>query len=151
MSKNICRNCGNEIEGNKCPNCGYTMVFDKPFKNVISNKEYKELIGDNALSLLMNNNLISKSELNHLRIEFGYLLYDEDRDILTSLIKVIIPKKMFHNQKIFYLGMSDSKLMLLDNDKFNDQMFYKVSTDMLTMHGVNMALEDKSKYIMELY
>ena len=151
MNQNICRNCGNPIEGNKCPNCGYEMLTSKPFKNVISNREYKEIIGDNAITLLMNNNYITKDELNHLRLEFGYLLYDEEKDILSALIKITTQKKMFHDPKVFYLGTKDSSLLLLDSEKFNDEMFRKISCDMLTMHGVNTALEDTSKYVMELY
>ena len=151
MSQNICRNCGQPIDGNECPNCGYEMLASKPFKNVISNKEYKEYMANSAIALLMNNKLLSQNELKHLKVIFAYLLYDEDNDVLNTLMKIIPPKKMFQPQKSFYCGTQGTKLLLLDEEKFNDELFKKTAYTMLTMHGVNMALEDDSKYVMELY
>lgn len=40
---------------------------------------------------------------------------------------------------------------MLLNEKFNEEMFRKISYDMLTMHGVDLNTINKNEYIMELY
>lgn len=143
---NICQNCGNEFEGNKCTKCGYTVNLENSYKNIINSSEYKEHIADTALSVLANNNLISfENDLKNLRVEFGYLLIS-DGGVISSLLKVIV-----HNGKrVYYFGISKGQLNLLD-EKFNDDMFKKISYDMLTMHKVDINSENPNDYVIELY
>lgn len=151
MNSNICRNCGSQLVEGTCNNCGYTARAKEPFENGIKNRELKEQLADTALSLLASHKFISlEKDLNHLVVEFGYLLLPKDSDKVSALIKVITPKKIFQPSKVFYLGTQDGNMMLL-NEKFNEEMFRKVSYDMLTMHGVDLNTINKNEYIMELY
>lgn len=47
--------------------------------------------------------------------------------------------------------MQQGELILLDNNKFNELVFRKVSDDMLKMHNVNMDSLNPKDYFMELY
>ena len=61
---------------------------ENPFKNIINDKKQKEEIGDTIIAFLENQKLIDmKKELKHLLIEFGYLLKDNNNEIVT-LVKV---------------------------------------------------------------
>ena len=102
MNNSICGNCNTEFSGETCPNCGYNISARRPYKNVITDKKYKEQIADTAIAILVNNNLISmKKDLKHLIVKFGYLLLNEKTNELHTLIKVMPPKKMF--QKLFLI------------------------------------------------
>lgn len=126
------------------------MEEDIIFKNVIDDKQLKENLGDAALSVLANLKLIElPKDLNHLIVEFGYLFITPKEEISTML-KVVPPKRLFKPQKTYYFGSQDGKLMLL-NETFTEETFRKIQQDMFNMHKVNYALEDKSKYKMELY
>lgn len=126
-------------------------IISKPFKNAIKNRELKEQIGDSALSLLANNKLIElDKDSKHLVIEFGYLLLPNDTDKPAALLKIITPKKLFNASKVFYIAIQKGEMMILD-EKFNEEIFEKVSTDMLTMHGIDISTINKNEYIMELY
>ena len=65
-------------------------------------------------------------------------------------MKITTPKKLFQSQKVFYLGSQAGKLMLL-NDSFGEEMFRKVSQDMLLKHNVDINSINRNEYIMELY
>lgn len=151
MNNDICRNCGKELIDGRCNNCGYTTNISNPFDNVITNRQLKEQVGDSALALLANNKLISlEQDSKHLVIEFGYLLLPKDIDKPAALLKVITPKKLFKASKVFYIALQKGEMMIL-GDNFNEEMFRKVSTDMLTMHNVDLNTINKNEYIMELY
>lgn len=151
MPNKTCRNCGAKVKSKKCSECGYDIEIDKPFKNVINNKEYKENVADMALNLLIDKNLISKAkDLKHLRVEFGYLLLPETKENICALLKVITPKKLLSKSKVFYLAIQEGKMMILGND-FNESMFRKVSSDMLAMHKVDLDKINPKDFIMELY
>jgi hypothetical protein len=120
------------------------------FKNSIDDKQLKEHLGDSALAVLANLKLIEMpKDLKHLIVEFGYLLVKPDGEICTML-KVMPPKRLFKPQKTYYFGSQDGKLMFL-NESFTEETFRKIQSDMFNMHKINYALEDKSKYKMELY
>ncbi len=124
---------------------------ENPFKNIINDKKQKEEIGDTIIAFLENQKLIDmKKELKHLLIEFGYLLKDNNNEIVT-LVKVKTPSKLLKKEKIFFLAMQQGELILLDNNKFNELVFRKVSDDMLKMHNVNMDSLNPKDYFMELY
>ena len=124
---------------------------ENPFKNIINDKIQKEEIGDTIIAFLENQKLIDiKKELKHLLIEFGYLLKDNNNEIVT-LVKVKTPSKLLKKEKIFFLAMQQGELILLDNNKFNELVFRKVSDDMLKMHNVNMDSLNPKDYFMELY
>ena len=125
--------------------------IENTFNNVISDKALKENLADTALSLLASHKFISlEKDLKHLVVEFGYLLMPKDRDEVSTLMKVTTPKKLFQAPKVFYLGSQSGKLMLL-NENFGEDMFRKVSQDMLTRHKVDMTTINRNEYIMELY
>ena len=126
------------------------MNEDIVFKNEIDNKQLKVNLGDAAIAVLTNLKLIKlPKDLNHLIVEFGYLLVKPDGEICTML-KVMPPKRLFKPQKTYYFGSQDGKLMIL-NESFTEETFRKIQTDMFNMHKINYALEDISKYKMELY
>lgn len=151
MGNIVCRNCRTQFIGDQCPQCGYNMNINNPMVNIITYKNAKEQLAEAALAILASNNLISmEKDLKHLVVEFGYLLSSEDGNKISTLLKVIIPKRMFKEQKTFYLGTQDGKLIIL-NENFNETMFRKVSNDMLTMHRVDLSNINSSDYIMELY
>lgn len=151
MNNNICKNCSNELIEGKCNNCGYIGNISNAFENVINNRHLKEQLGDSALSLLSNNKLISlEKDTKHLIVEFGYLLLPKDSDKPSSLLKIVTPKKLFKQSKVFYIAIQKGEMMILDNN-FNNEMFKKVSLDMLTMHGVDISAINKNEYVMELY
>ena len=151
MENIICKSCGTQFTGEVCPKCGYNINISKLFENGITNKKYKEHLADSALAILVNNKLISKEkDFKHLVVEFGYLLLPDNHDEVSAVLKVVIPKKMFRNEKIFYFGVQKGKIMLL-NESFNEAMFRKVSNDMLTMHKVDLNTINRNDYIMELY
>ena len=91
-----------------------------------------------------------EKDLKHLVIEFGYLLLPEDHNKVSALLKVITPKRIFKEQKVFYLGVQEGNMLLL-NEKFDEAMFRKVSHDMLTMHKVDLNTINRNDYLMELY
>ena len=147
---NICRNCNSTFEGDICPNCGYNMNLNEVFDNVITNKQYKESIANEALAMLLNKKLITNNNLKNLIVEFGYLLLPKNKNNVSTLFKVIIPKKLFQNKKIFYFGTQENKLLLLNQD-FNEALFKKISYDMLTMHKVDLNSINSKDYMMQLY
>ena len=113
-------------------------------------REIKEHLGDAAIACLVNAKLIEMpKDLKHLVVEFGYLFLMPNGEPSTML-KVITPKRLFKPQRTYYFGSQDGKLMLL-NQGFTEDTFRKIQNDMFNMHQVNYALEDKSKYKMELY
>ena len=60
------------------------MNEDIVFKNEIDNKQLKENLGDAAIAVLTNLKLIKlPKDLNHLIVEFGYLLVKPDGKICT--------------------------------------------------------------------
>jgi hypothetical protein len=123
---------------------------NKKFRNEITNKALKENLGDLAISLLVNQNLISlEKDLNHLKIEFGYLLMNRS-DEPVAMFKVTLPKKLFKSQKTFYFGTQEGDLLLL-NQEFTEDTFRKVQKDMFAMHGLDIKNENLKSYIMELY
>ena len=125
--------------------------INNTFDNIISNKAIKEQLADTALALLASHKFISmEKDLKHLVVEFGYLLMPKDCDEVSTLIKITTPKKLFQSQKVFYLGSQAGKLMLL-NENFGEDMFRKVSQDMLMRHKVDMNSINRNEYIMELY
>lgn len=74
---------------------------ENPFKNIINDKKQKEEIGDTIIAFLENQKLIDmKKELKHLLIEFGYLLKDNNNEIVT-LVKVKTPSKLLKRKKYF--------------------------------------------------
>lgn len=123
---------------------------DVVFENVISNKELKENLADAALSVLANLKLIElPKDLKHLVVEFGYLFMTPNSGP-SVMLKVMPPKRLFKPQKTYYFGSQDGKLLFL-NSGFTEETFRQYQSDMLNRHQVNYALEDKSKYKMELY
>ena len=151
MNNSICGYCNTEFSGETCPNCGYNISARRPYKNVITDKKYKEQIADTAIAILVNNNLISmKKDLKHLIVKFGYLLLNEKTNELHTLIKVMPPKKMFQKQKVFYLGSQEGKLLLL-NEMFTEELYIKTKTRMLTLHQVDLNTINERDYGMELY
>lgn len=121
----------------------------KPFKNMITDRDTKEFIGDKAIELLHKERLINlRNDLNHLSIEFGYLFEDENY-VLHVLIKVIPNKRFLRKERVFYLWTNEGELTLL-NDKFTDKVFDEMSSEMLIKHQVDINL-DKRNYFMELY
>ena len=128
---------------------GYNIINEKankPFKNIINDREKKEETGDIILSFLMEQNLINcKKELSHLMIEFGYLLQDNYNDV-SALVKVVTANK----NKTFFIAYQECKLMLLGNG-FDDILFRKISFDMLKMYNVDIVNLNKKDYFMELY
>lgn len=102
MNSNICRSCGSQLVDGACNNCGYTTRTKEPFENSIKNRELKEHLANTALALLAIHKFISlEKDLNHLVVEFGYLLLPKDSDKVSALIKVITPKKYLRHQKFF--------------------------------------------------
>ena len=148
MNNSICRNCGSVLNGDVCDKCGYNNNLSNPFQNVITNQQAKENIGDNVLAYLINIKKITTNDFKNLVIEFGYLFLTHD-NTYSSLLKVILPKKLLRPQKIFYIGIQQGKIMLLDNN-FNENMFKKVSQDMLAMHKVDLNSINPKDYSMEL-
>ena len=121
----------------------------KPFKNMITDRDTKEFIGDKTIELLHKERLINlRNDLNHLSIEFGYLFEDENY-VLHALIKVIPNKRFLRKERVFYLWTNEGELTLL-NDKFTDKVFDEMSSEMLIKHQVDINL-DKRNYFMELY
>lgn len=150
MNNNICRNCDNELIEGKCNNCGYA-INSNPFENVINNRKLKEQIGDNVLSLLVNNKLITlEQDAKNLIVQFGYLLLPKDTDKPAALLKVVTAKKLLKPSKVFYVAIQKGEMMIL-GDNFNEETFRKVSADMLTMNGIDTSAINKKQYIMELY
>ena len=151
MDNKICRNCGAEVSDKKCGECGYEMEVEKPFKNIITYKNYKENVADTALSILIEKKLISKDkDLKHLTVEFGYLLLPDETADVCGLLRIVTPKGLLSKSKIFYVAIQQGKMMLLD-ERFDDNMFRKVSLDMLAMHKVDIDNINRKDYIMELY
>ena len=127
------------------------MEENNIFDNIINNKAIKEQLADTALALLASHKFISmEKDLKHLVVEFGYLLMPKDRDEVSTLIKITTPKKLFQSQKVFYLVSQGDKLLLL-NESFSEDMFRKVSQDMLMRHKVDINTINRNEYIMELY
>jgi len=124
---------------------------ENKYDNLISDKGLKEKLADTALALLANHKFISlEKDLKHLVVEFGYLFMPKERDHVSTLMKITTQKKLFQPSKVFYLGTQDGKLLLL-NENFGEDMFRKVSQDMLIRHKVDMTTINRSEYIMELY
>ena len=144
----VCRNCGSKLNGSVCENCGYSVNIDNPFKNIITDKTAKVDVGDHVLAYLVNQNILDKQELMNIAVEFGYLLLDDDNHY-SSLLKVIVPQNQFGPTKIFYIGIQKERILLLDNN-FNEEMFKKVSNDMLVMHKVDINNKNEDDYIMHL-
>ncbi len=143
-----CRNCGELLNGDICDKCGYNSNVKNPFKNVIADKKTKEDIGDGVLAYLVNAKEITKEDFKNLKIEFGYLFLDDDNEVNT-LLKVIVPKKLFKHEKVFYIAIQKKRLMLL-GDNFTEQLFRKTSQDMLVMHKVDLNNKNNNDYFMEL-
>jgi len=130
---------------------GINKDLIKEDDNLISDKGLKEKLADTALALLANHKFISlEKDLKHLVVEFGYLFMPKERDHVSTLMKITTQKKLFQPSKVFYLGTQDGKLLLL-NENFGEDMFRKVSQDMLIRHKVDMTTINRSEYIMELY
>ncbi len=125
-------------------------IVEKPFKNIIDDRNKKEETGDLILKYLTNQNLINmKKDLNYLTLEFGYLFQDNDNNIV-ALVKVQTAGGLFKKKKTFFVGYQQNNLMLLGNG-FNDILFRKTSDDMLKMHNVDMSSLNKKSYFMQLY
>ena len=148
MNNTTCRNCGSELHSDICDKCGYNHNLTNTFKNIITNKKAKEDVGDNTLAYLVNTKLITKNDFKGLIIEFGYLFLDNNNSY-CSLLKVIIPKKLLKSERTFYIAIQNKQIILLDNN-FNDTLFKKTSTDMLTMHKVDQNKINKNDYLMQL-
>ena len=124
---------------------------NEKFENVITDKKLKENFGDLAISLLANKGEIDvKSDLKHLRVEFGYLFKRQNQDRFETMFKMILPNKIFKSERVFYFGTQDDKLILL-NDKFTEDTFRKIQSDMFSMHNVDAQNLNRRDYIMELY
>ena len=52
--------------------------MSSPFKNIITDKQAKENIGDNVLAYLVNIKEITTDDFKNLIIEFGYLFLDNN-------------------------------------------------------------------------
>lgn len=123
---------------------------NKVFENAITNKQLKESLGDAAIALLVNQNLITlEKDLKHLVIEFGYLFINHQNQP-SAMLKMTIPKKLFKPERIYYFGTQDGKLLLLDNN-FNEETFRKIQNDMFVMHKVDVININRNDYKMELY
>ena len=70
-------------------------------------------------------------------------------NIYNSLLKVVLPPNELGTSKIFYIGIQDKHIMLLENE-FNEDMFKKTSQVMLTMHKVDLNSINKKDYYMQL-
>ncbi len=128
-----------------------SINIDNTFDNIINNRAIKEQLGNAALALLVSHKFISmEKDLNHLVVEFGYLLMPKDSNDVSTLMKITTPKKLFQSQKVFYLVSQGDKLLLL-NESFSEDMFRKVSQDMLMRHKVDINTINRNEYIMELY
>ena len=148
MNNLVCKNCGSILNGSVCDKCGYNSNLSNPFKNIITNQQAKENVGDTVLAYLINLKKITTKDFKNLIIEFGYLFLDNN-DAYSSLLKVIVPKKVLSPQKIFYIAIQKEKIMLLENN-FNENVFKKVSQDMLVMHKVDLKGINTKDYVMEL-
>ncbi len=105
-----------------------------------TNSALKEHFGNLAVSLLVDRNFIlSPYRLKHLVIEFGYLLITDDSDKACTRFKVILPKKLFKTQKIYYFGTQDDKLILL-NGQFTEEIFRSIQNDMFAMHKIDVSV-----------
>ena len=91
--------------------------------NEIENKELKERLADAALSLLAQGK--DFKELNHTKVEFGYLFNVENHG-LESLFKVTTDKTTV------YFAAQVGKLMRLD---FTEEAFKDTVERMRAFHG----------------
>ena len=144
----VCKNCGSKLNGVVCEICGYNSNLSNVFKNIITDKKAKEDIGDHVLAYLLNQKKIYEQEFKNIIIEFGYLFLD-DNNVYSSLLKVVLPQNTFGSSKIFYIGIQNERIMLLENG-FNEDMFKKTSQDMLVMHKVDVNNINKDDYYMQL-
>ncbi len=148
MNNSVCRNCGSVLNGDVCDKCGYNSNISIPFKNIITDKQAKEDIGDNVITYLINSKKITTNDFKNLIIEFGYLFLDNDNNY-SSLLKVIVPGKLFKSERVFYVAIQKKSIMLLENG-FDDNQFKKISQDMLVMHKVDLNSIDSKDYSMQL-
>ena len=118
MNNSVCRNCGSILNGDVCGKCGYNSNLSNPFKNIITDKQAKENIGDNVLAYLININKITTNDFKNIIIEFGYLFLN---NAYSSLLKVVVPKKLLSSQKVFYIAIQQERIMLLENN-FDENM-----------------------------
>lgn len=124
---------------------------ERIFQNGITDRELKEKIGDIAISTLVDLKLVSApKDLKHLVIEFGYLLITENPDEPCAMLKVILPKRPLKPQKIYYLGIQEGTLHVL-NEQFTEATFRQVQKDMFAMHHIDINDTSVNAYRMELY
>lgn len=75
-----------------------SINIDNTFDNIINNRAIKEQLGNAALALLVSHKFISmEKDLNHLVVEFGYLLMPKDSDDVNTLMKITTPKESVNN------------------------------------------------------
>lgn len=123
---------------------------DKVLENAIKDIELKEYFGDTAISILTKEKLIDyPKDLNHLVVEFAYLLVN-DKDEPTTTFKVITPKRLFNPSKIFYFSYQEGKLFFL-SEEFTEEVFKELQTEMFIRNKIDILSINWNDYKMELY
>ena len=78
-------------------------------QNKIYDRELKENLANYAISILLENNLITKDDFSSVTFEFGYL-FQTDTDEIEALYSMMIADKFFpfacQKGKIMYLTIS---------------------------------------------
>ena len=92
-------------------------------KNAITNKELKDKFIKEALKVLKNKKLMKRNTKN-ITIEFSYLIINENNQAETTL-KVVIPKKLFKEEKVYYMSLYNDKLIILQ-ESFSESLFLKL-------------------------
>lgn len=82
-------------------------------KNQIHNMELKNSLGNAALGIILDNNIIKQSELTGLGLQFGYLFSTEEEQ-LEGLFKVVVSDRQM------YFAVQKGSLMMVN---INEEMY----------------------------
>ena len=91
-------------------------------KNVLDNKELKEMIGNSALTLLTQGN--DYDSLVGLIVQFSYIFQTPDG--IEAMFKITTDKK------VLKFGVNKSKVMLID---LPDEAFEEIAAMTIKMHS----------------
>lgn len=100
--------------------------------NLMGNTEIKERLADTALSVLMQNNLITKEDFRSLGLYYGYLFQTDD-GALEGLFRIT------YSDKAHYFAAQKGQLMHVN---ISEEQFIGISEQMKTMHPCLTAIPE---------
>ncbi len=109
--------------------------------NKVSDTVLTGNIGSQAVTFLLNANLVTSNDLANLQIDFGYL-YQRDNGMLEGLFKVILG-----NGKVFPVALQENKIKVLTIDQARYDETIKMMMDLHPCIRNNSNVETQAQTV----